>query len=222
MRSSCLERAVCFDHVVEHRLDLKAAGSQSSTKCFSCIFRECFSAKHSLKPDLSCRDPPWEERTYIPCPSQKQPSSGATTVRRWQRNWVTFQDSSKACPSAPLCRPFCWKIQGGSHFQDVTRTTKLYGPVSLMRDVILSHIWAICLLQPRYVKSPSLTVCFEGRRFQTVQNISRNLFCSFPETDPSAFFAQFFPFRNLHMQNAKSEPPQTHKFTSCEFFSHFI
>lgn len=38
MRSSCLERRVCFDHAVEHRLGWKGAGSQSSTKCFSFVF----------------------------------------------------------------------------------------------------------------------------------------------------------------------------------------
>jgi len=42
MRSSCLERTVCFDRVVEHRLDLKGAGSQSSTKCFIYVFRVVF------------------------------------------------------------------------------------------------------------------------------------------------------------------------------------
>lgn len=38
MRSSCLERRVCFDHGVEHRLDLKDAGTQSFVKCFSYVF----------------------------------------------------------------------------------------------------------------------------------------------------------------------------------------
>lgn len=62
MTSSCRNREVCFHHEAFFLLDLKDAGSQSYTKCFSYVFSK--SLQHTV-PALPCRHTLCEERKDI-------------------------------------------------------------------------------------------------------------------------------------------------------------
>ena len=65
MRSSCLEKRVYFNHAVEHRLNWKDAGSQSSAKCFSYVFSNS-SLQNTVHSQLYPVDIPRRKKGHLP------------------------------------------------------------------------------------------------------------------------------------------------------------